>query len=81
MRVVGVIIQKTTSGLLVDCVDLGTVGAKKARGLILLTGHPDEAKAYDGIGVKCTAIESGTYEYESVSGANRTIKSFAFVSK
>lgn len=81
VRIVGIVIQKLDLGLLIECVNLGTIGAKKAQGYILLTGHPDESKAIDGIGVKCTAQESGTYEYESVTGAGRTIRSYAFVSK
>lgn len=81
VRIVGIVIQKLDLGLLIECVNLGTVGAKKAQGFILLTGHPDESKAFDGIGVKCTALESGTYEYEAVTGGGRTIRTYSFVSK
>jgi hypothetical protein len=81
VRIYGTIIQKIDAGLLVSCYQVGAPNGKKPFGIILLTGHPLEAKAFDGIDVKCVATDSGLYEYGSVTGAGRTVRSFAYAGK
>ena len=76
--IVGKVFQKTKDGILVECNPPSSSGYKKATGIVFVSGHPDFAKLFDGTAVKCTATESGTYEYTSVNGAGRTVQAFTF---
>ncbi len=52
-------------------------GVNQAYGTFLLTGYPNEASLVDGSAIKTVAFANGTYSYTSVTGANKTVASYA----
>ena len=69
----GSVVQVVTDGLLVQAKDEGGDLA-----LILIRNHPDQSKMYDGARFGAFVFPSEPYQYNSVGGGQKTIRSFDY---
>ena len=78
-HICGKIIQKTDKGLLVQCFQKSSYADKIPRyhKEILLTDHFNESYLVDDDKVSIIAVETGQFEFPTVLGAKKTIRTFS----